>query len=97
VIDDAVVRLRVQGVTRETQRALDHARIRAWKAQALNLQIEFLRPEADAATPEGRRERMKQLDQVLDDFLAGRQLPADVDRAELRKLGAEYLAASGEA
>jgi len=91
-LDGAVVRLHVLGVSRETQRALDQATIRRWKARALNLQIGFTRPVGEAVTPEGRRERLHRLDLELDDFLTGRELPDDVDRAELRKLGQQYLA-----
>lgn len=93
----AVVRLRVDGVSRATQHALDHALLRAWKARALHLQIEFRRPVEESANPQARRERMKRLDLILDDFLAGRTLPADVDCAALRRLGQHYLQAADAA
>ncbi len=95
-LDGAVVRVTLDGVSRETQRALDHAPIRAWKARALNLQVGVIRPDDQATTPEARIERMQKLELALDEFLTGRELPDDVDRAELRKLGQQYLAAASD-
>lgn len=95
-VDGAVARFRIGNVSRATQRVLDHAALRRWKARALHLALEFGRPAADGlADAEARAVRRRRLEHLVDDYLAGLGLPGDVDRAELRKLGQEYLAAGG--
>jgi len=94
-IDDQVVRLLVFDVTRSTARDLDHAAIRAYKARALHFQLDLRRPEVHrvpAASPEGRR---RTLPETVHDFLEHRPLDADLDRAELVRLGVEYVEAAG--
>ena len=92
-IEGAVVRQVVLNVSRETHRALDHRAIAGLKASALHYGLDVRRPAWQAPTPEGRAERRKRLDEIVDEFLVGRELPADVDREALRRLGQHYLAA----
>src|SRR5213076_217459 len=49
-IDDQIVRLLVWDVDRAKSRDLDHAAIRAYKARALNFQLDLRRPEAQRTT-----------------------------------------------
>lgn len=93
-IADAVVRLVVRNVPRVVGRELDHARIRAWKAEALHFQLDLRRPDpaqrtVGNAAPGARRT----LHEQLEDFLVHRPLPAGVDRGAFVVEGTELLAA----
>lgn len=90
-LDDAVARLVITNISRLTQRALDQAALRALKGRALHFQLDCRRPE-EITTAAARRGRGQSLEQLVDGFLEGRELPPDVDRAELRRLGAAYMA-----
>jgi DNA repair protein SbcD/Mre11 len=91
-IEDAVVRQVVTNLSRETARALDHAAIRARKGRALHYLMDARRPAPEATTVEARALRMRRLDEIVDEFLGARALPPDLDRAEFKRLGQEYLA-----
>src|SRR5438552_3122666 len=56
-IDDQIVRLLVWNVDRTVARDLDHATIRAYKARALNFQLDLRRPESQRGTTAGTGER----------------------------------------
>ncbi|HTI05477.1 MAG TPA: metallophosphoesterase [Gemmatimonadales bacterium] len=97
-IDDQIVRLLVWDVERATARDLDHAAIRAYKARALNFNLELRRPAAQrpvvgAAGPGGRRQT---LTETVRDFLGRRPLDAELNRETFVKLGVEYLEAAGQ-
>lgn len=97
--DNAVVRYRFTNVSLETRRAIRFELIRPHRERLLHLQLEFARPEGGAdsvAAYERRQEMHRRLDEVLDDFLGTRELPPDVDRAELRQLGADYFRRAGQ-
>ena len=97
-IDDQIVRLLVWDVERATARDLDHAAIRAFKARALNFNLELRRPAAQrpvigAAGPGGRR---LTLTETVRDFLGRRPLDAELNRETFVKLGVEYLESAGQ-
>jgi predicted phosphodiesterase len=91
-IDDQIVRLLAWDVDRATARDLDHAAIRAYKARALNFQLDLRRPEAQRAVgatgPGARRQTLT--DQVRE-FLGRRPLDAELNRETFVNLGVEYL------
>ena len=80
-------------VPRIVGRELDHARIRAWKAEALHFQLDLRRPDpvvrnVGNAAPGSRRT----LPEQLEDFLAHRPPPAGIDRAAFIAEGTELPA-----
>jgi len=93
-IGEAVVRQVVLNTPRAVARELDHARIRGWKAEALHFQLDLRRPEPVTRTvgmgAPGRRETLAE---ILESFLADRDLPAGVDRDRFVARGMEFLAA----
>jgi hypothetical protein len=97
-IDDQIVRLLVWNVDRNVARDLDHAAIRAYKARALNLQLDLRRPQAQragvaSAEPGARR----QTPSVLREFLGRRPLDAELNRETFVQLGVDYLEAAARA
>ncbi|NOT07549.1 MAG: hypothetical protein HOP28_05000 [Gemmatimonadales bacterium] len=96
-IADTIVRLVVENVPRHISRDLDHAALRAAKAQALHFQLDLRRPESASergnAAPGGR----KTLPEVVGEFLARRPLPERVDRARFVSTGLDVLAEAAEA
>jgi hypothetical protein len=88
-----VVRQVVTNVPRAVARELDHATLRAWKAEALHFQLDLRRPEAGrrqvgTAAPAARRT----LREELDAFLTARPLPAGVEREPFVREGLAFLA-----
>jgi DNA repair exonuclease SbcCD nuclease subunit len=90
-IDDQVVRLLAFDVSRDTARALDHAAIRTYKTRALHFQLDLRRPEVERLEPAGPAGRRHTLPDLTRAFLERRPLDADLDRAELVRLGVEYV------
>ncbi len=98
-IDDQIVRLLVWDVERATARDLDHAAIRAYKARALNFQLDLRRPEAQR-TPgvsAGSGARRQTLTETVRDFLGRRPLDAELNRDTFVQLGVDYLEMAGRA
>jgi len=98
-IDDQIVRLVVWDVERATARDLDHAAIRAFKARALNFQLDLRRPQAQrvpaaGAGPGGGGVRRQTLTETLREFLGRRPLDAELNRETFVTLGVEYLEAA---
>jgi len=98
-IDDQIVRLVVWDVERATVRDLDHAAIRAFKARALNFQLDLRRPQAQrvpaaGAGPGGGGVRRQTLTETLREFLGRRPLDAELNRETFVKLGVDYLEAA---
>jgi len=97
-LDDQVVRLLIWNVARGTARDLDHAAVRAYKARALNFQLDLRRPEErralGLATAGGRRQP---LPETVREFLGRRPLDAELDRPTFVRLGVEYVEASAGA
>jgi exonuclease SbcD len=91
-IGDAVVRLVARHVPRSLGIALDHKALRAFKATALHFQLDLRRPEPYQRTVgtggPGKREL---LPEVVERFLQGRPLDADLDRTRFVALGREAI------
>lgn len=93
-IDGKIVRLVVNGVSKEVARALDQKMIRDFKARALYLGLDLRRPDEAVAIGAPRvvvkrqtlEERMASM--VLD---ATRSMPVDVDRARVVEWANKYL------
>jgi hypothetical protein len=101
-IDDQIVRLLVWDVDRATARDLDHAAIRAFKARALNFQLDLRRPESvrtpgALAAGGGPGARRQTLAETVKDFLGRRPLDAELNRETFVKLGVEYLESAASA
>jgi DNA repair exonuclease SbcCD nuclease subunit len=96
-IGDAIVRLVVLDIPRHVVRELDHTAIRAAKAQALHLQIDFRRPESSRAIGVGSPGRRQTLPELVADFLTRRPLPERVARERFVALGVEMLAEPDDA
>lgn len=104
-IDDAVVRLKIYGITREVSHDLDLRQIKEFKKRALLFHLVEERPdrisadsrallEAMNATPEPvstPRERVT-IAQRVDRHLETCELAPDVDRDRFRALGQHYMA-----
>jgi len=93
-IADAVVRLVVTGVPRHVARQLDHAAIRAWKAEALHLQLDLRKPEPSRATGVGAPGRRQTLPELVETYLSQRALPAGVDREAFVREGRDLVEAA---
>jgi DNA repair exonuclease SbcCD nuclease subunit len=88
---DQIVRQVVYHVPREIARSVDHAAVRAVKAEALHFQLDLRRPETGGGLgvePGGRR---KPLPELLKDYLTGRPLPAELDRGRFVQQGLDLL------
>lgn len=97
-VEGKLVRLVVRDVPRELFRALDHDRLRRWKAEALHFHLDVRRPEvrrSGAAAPGGRR---LTLEEEVETFLTARWKPtsSEVDPARLARLASQYLAEVSE-
>jgi DNA repair exonuclease SbcCD nuclease subunit len=95
-IADAIVRLVVTDIPRHIVRELDHAAIRAAKASALHLHLDFRRPESSRTSGTGAPSRRQTLSERVADFLNRRPLPERVPRKEFVALGLELLAEPDE-
>ena len=96
-IADQIVRLVVYNVPRHVIKELDHAAIRAAKAEALHLQIDLRRPEVSREVGVGAPGPHRTLAAVVQEFLAGRPLPERVDRERFVRTGLALLErAAGE-
>lgn len=93
-IADQVVRLVVTGVPRHVARQLDHAALRAWKAEALHFQLDLRKPEPARATGVGAPGRRQTLPELVADYLGRRALPAGVDRETFVREGTELVEAA---
>ncbi len=93
-IADKVVRLVVHDVARHLVRELDHAAIRAAKASALHLHLDFRRPEAHRTVGVGAPGPRQTLVDVLRSYLANRPLPERVDRERFVREGVALLEAA---
>lgn len=88
---DRIVRLRVYDVPRHVARELDHAAIRAYKAEALHLNLDIRRPEIHRTVGVGAPGRRQTLPEMVRTYLSGRPLPAELDRDAFVRLGEELM------
>jgi len=98
-IDDQIVRLLAWDVERATARDLDHAAIRAYKARALNFQLDLRRPvtQRTTGTSGASGVRRQTLTETVRDFLGRRPLDAELNRETFVKLGVDYLETAARA
>jgi DNA repair protein SbcD/Mre11 len=96
--DGAVARLLVHSIRPDVIHALDRKAIRQLKARALNLNIDFRKPDVvrlgSVIGP-----ALKQgvpLMAIVADRLASRELPSGIDRGELARLAESYMATAQE-
>ena len=94
---DAIVRLVVENIPRPVVRELDHAALRAFKAAALHLQLDFRRPELRRSIGVGAPGRRQTLPELLEEYLGRRPLPERVSRERFVGLGLELLSDPDEA
>lgn len=94
---DAIVRLVVEAIPRHVVRELDHGAIRAAKALALHLQLDFRRPDGSQQEASGAPGRRQSLPEMVAEFLGRRPLPERVPRSAFVTLGLELLAESDDA
>jgi hypothetical protein len=89
-VRDRIVRLRVYDVSRHVGRELDHAAMRALKAEALHFHLDVRHPETERTVGIGSPGRQT-LPEIVATYLAHRPLPADVDRAAFVRRGVELM------
>ena len=90
-IADAVVRLKVLDCPITVSRAFDHAAIRKAKARALNVQIDIRRPKRETSVMATMPKRGASVPELMEWHIQQREIPADVDKAALLRLGQHYL------
>ena len=93
-IADQVVRLVVTGVPRHVARQLDHALVRAWKAEALHFHLDIRPPRPTHTTGVGAPGRRQTLPELVESYLTGRTLPGGVDREAFVREGVELVASA---
>jgi DNA repair exonuclease SbcCD nuclease subunit len=90
-VRDRIVRLRVYDVQRHVARELDHAAIRALKAEALHFHLDVRHPETDRAVGVGSPGRRQTLPELVAAYLARWPLPADIDREAFVRHGVDLM------
>jgi DNA repair exonuclease SbcCD nuclease subunit len=88
---DQIVRQVVFNVDRRVARELDHAAIRAVKAEALHYHLDLRRPETGPTLGVDPSGRHRPLPEVLRDYLTRRPLPAELDRDAFVSAGVALL------
>ena len=90
-VADKIVRLRVYDIPRHVARELNHAAIRGYKTDALHFHLDLRRPEVQRTIGVGAPGRRQTLPDLVSSYLAGRPLPAELDRAAFVRLGQELM------
>jgi hypothetical protein len=90
-ISDKIVRLRVLDIPRHVARELNHSAIRGYKADALHFHLDLRRPEIHRAVGVGSPGRRQTLPDLVQSYLSGRPLPAELDREAFVRLGQELM------
>ena len=90
-IANQIVRLRVLDVPRHVAREVNHASIRALKAQALHFRLDLRRPEIHRTTGVGSPGRRQTLPALVSSYLERRPLPAELERDAFVRLGRELM------
>jgi DNA repair protein SbcD/Mre11 len=93
-IDGKIVRLVIDDITREVFRALDHRRLREYRARALHFHLDPRRPEVRRTAASGAPHRRLTLDEELDAFLETEWEPTtpEIEKPRLVALGRRYMA-----
>lgn len=89
---DQIVRQLIWDVPRQTEREMNHSAIRAAQAEALHLRLDLRRPETRREIGMGAPGQRLTLPERVEGYLQSRQLPPDIDRAQLVKTGVELMA-----
>jgi DNA repair protein SbcD/Mre11 len=90
-VADQIVRLRVFDTPRHVARELNHAAIRALKAQALHFRLDVRRPETLRTIGVGSPGRRQTLPELVTSYLERRPLPAELDRETFVQLGRDLM------
>lgn len=90
---DQIVRQVVHHIPRPVARELDHAAIRAVKAEALHYHLDLRRPDVGPTVGVDSSGRHRPLPEVLKEYLSRRPLPAELDRDQFISAGVNLLAA----
>jgi exonuclease SbcD len=90
-VRDRIVRLRVHDVPRHVARELDHAAIRALKAEALHFHLDVRPPITQRIVGVGSPGERQTLPELVAGYLARWPLPADVDREAFVRRGFELM------
>ncbi len=90
-VRDRIVRLRVLDVPRHVARELDHAAIRALKAEALHFHLDIRRPDSERTLGVGSPGRRQTLPELVATYLARWPLPGDVDRDTFVRRGVDLM------
>jgi hypothetical protein len=90
-IEERIVRLVVENVTRHVARQLDQRAVREYKRRALHFHLDLRRPEVVRRSVSGSPGRRPSLADVLRDKLETRPLTPGVDRGAFVQLGLDYL------
>jgi DNA repair exonuclease SbcCD nuclease subunit len=90
-ITGTILRQVVHDVPRTVAREIDHAQVRAWKADALLFQLDLRRPIVNRTVGVGAPGRRLTLPELVKDWLGNRMLPGDIDRDEFVARGVELV------
>lgn len=90
-IDDQMVRLVIRDFPRHLARDLDHKQLREFKRRALHFQLDLHPPQSARLAASSAPGRRPSLSDYVREKLSARPIDADVDRAELIRVGLAYL------
>ena len=90
-IANKIIRLRVFDIPRHVARELNHTAIRGYKSEALHCHIDLRRPDVRHTSGMGSPGRRQTLPELVASYLAGRPLPAELDREAFVRLGRELM------
>jgi len=90
-IDDQMVRLVIREFPRHLARDLDHKQLREFKRRALHFQLDLHPPQSARLAASSSPGRRPSLSDYVREKLSARPIDADVDRAELIRVGLAYL------
>lgn len=91
-LTDQVVRQVLRNVPRHVGREMNHAALRGYKADALHFQLDLRRPESQREVGVGAPGRRQTLPEIVQDYLARRILPGDLDREAFVRTGHDLMA-----
>jgi hypothetical protein len=87
-----VVRQVLRNVPRHVGREMNHAAIRGYKADALHFQLDLRRPESQREVGVGAPGTRQTLPEIVQDYLARRIIPGELDREEFVRAGHDLMA-----
>ncbi|MGH7509209.1 MAG: metallophosphoesterase family protein [Gemmatimonadales bacterium] len=90
-ISDKIVRLRVFDIPRHVARELNHTAIRTFKTEALHFHLDLRRPQVHRTIGVGTPGQRQTLPELVASYLAGRPLPAELDRQAFVRLGRDLM------